>query len=252
MFLGIDCGTQGTKALLVDEGGHALGRGYSRHLLIERPSGAREQEPQWWIDALKEAVAQALAGSRDLPVIAVGVSGQQHGLVVLDEDLNVIRPAKLWNDTETAEHNAALVEMLGGPAACIERFGILPLTGYTASKLLWLKSREPENFERIRHILLPHEYLNFWLTGDICAESGDASGTGYFDIRKREWVKEILDGIDGGTHHLSKCLPALKQTEECAGTLRKEVAAELNLPVKLYGLRRRRRQYDGCNRHGKY
>ncbi len=189
MFLGIDCGTQGTKALMVDEEGRALGRGYSKHPLIERESGAREQEPKWWIDALKEAVAQTLAGSRNVPVSAIGVSGQQHGLVVLDENLTVIRPAKLWNDTETAEQNAALVKMLGGAAACIERFGILPLTGYTASKLLWLKNCEPENFERIRHILLPHEYLNFWLTGNICAENGDASGTGYFDIRKRAMGK---------------------------------------------------------------
>ena len=231
MFLGIDCGTQGTKALLVDKEGRSLGRGYFKHPLIERESGAREQEPQWWIDALKHSVLQALDGSHNVPVVAIGVSGQQHGLVVLDEEFRVIRPAKLWNDTETAEENSALVEMLGGAAACIKRFGIVPLTGYTVSKLLWIQRREPANFERIRHILLPHEYLNFWLTGNMFAEYGDASGTGYFDVRRREWATEVLEKIDGGSHKLEKCLPAFKLPQESVGKLRREVAEELNLPA---------------------
>lgn len=231
MFLGIDCGTQASKALLVDEEGRSLGRGYAKHPLIERESGAREQEPQWWVHALKQSVLQALGGSRHVPVLAIGVSGQQHGLVVLDEELRVIRPAKLWNDTETAEQNSALVERLGGPSACIERFGILPLTGYTVSKLLWLKDREPENFDRIRHILLPHDYLNFWLTGNICTEYGDASGTGYFDVRRREWASEILAEIDDGSQKLIQCLPTLKLAEQSAGTIRRSVAEELDLPL---------------------
>src|SRR6202012_350134 len=122
---------------------------------------------------------------------------------VLDEDLRVIRPAKLWNDTETAPQNAALIEKLGGTAAYFERFSIIPLTGYTVSKLLWMKEQEPENFSRIRHILLPHEYLNFWLTGNIYAEYGDASGTGFFDVRTRRWAKEVLSAVDGGTGQLT-------------------------------------------------
>ena len=157
MFLGIDCGTQGTKALLMDADGVVKGRGYAPHELVERESGAREQQPEWWVEALKAAVKQAGTAK----VAAIGVSGQQHGLVVLDEDLQVIRPAKLWNDTETAPQNEALIERLGGVAATFERFGIVPRTGYTVSKLLWIKENEPENFARIRHILLPHEYLNF-------------------------------------------------------------------------------------------
>ena len=112
MYLGIDCGTQGTKVLLIDETGKTLGRGYAPHALIERSNGAREQQPQWWVDALIVAVQQALTQSPDANVLAIGVSGQQHGLVVLDEDLNVIRPAKLWNDTETAPQNQQLVDLL--------------------------------------------------------------------------------------------------------------------------------------------
>lgn len=232
MFLGIDCGTQGTKALLTDEKGSPLGRGYAPHQLIERSNGAREQEPQWWIDALIAAVKQALSGTDRRDVRAIAVSGQQHGLVALDENLQVIRPAKLWNDTETAPQNAELVKRFGGTDACMKHLGILPLTGYTASKLLWLKEHEPQNFARLRHILLPHEYLNFWLTGELCAEYGDASGTGYFDPRKRTWAHEVLDAIDGGSGQLTAALPRLIGPSEIVGTVRPEVANEFGFTTK--------------------
>ena len=234
MYIGIDCGTQGTKALLVDEHGAAHGRGYSRHALLERASGAREQDPAWWVEALKISVTEALAAAGQEAagaVKALGVSGQQHGLVVLDETHQVIRPAKLWNDTETAPQNAALIERFGGRAEFFRRFGVVPLTGYTVSKLLWLAENEPENFARIRHILLPHEYLNFWLTGEIRAEFGDASGTAFFDVRSREWAREILDSIDGGSGLLFRALPPLLGADGLVGRLRPEVAAELGLPA---------------------
>ena len=229
MYLGIDCGTQGTKALLINAAGKPLGRGYAPHALIERSNGAREQDPQWWIDALIDSVKQALAEASDTNVLAIGVSGQQHGLVVLDENLQVIRPAKLWNDTETAPENAELIEIFGGPKAFFDRFGIVPLTGYTVSKLLWLKHHEPANFDRIRHILLPHEYLNFWLTGNLFAEYGDASGTGFFDVRKRQWAEEVLNKIDGGTGHLFRALPELLTSDQIVGTLRPAAAQALGL-----------------------
>jgi xylulokinase len=230
MFVGVDCGTQGTKAVLVDECGVVHGRGYASHGLIERSSGAREQEPGWWVEAMRVAVKAAIAGSSTNEIRAIGVSGQQHGLVVLDEARQVIRPAKLWNDTETAAQNEELVRHFGGKAAFFERFGIVPLTGYTVSKLLWLKQREPENFARIRRILLPHEYLNFWLTGEMKAEFGDASGTGYFDVRSRTWCHEILDAIDGGSGQLAAALPEFIGHDEMVGALRPEVAADLGLP----------------------
>jgi xylulokinase len=197
--------------------------------LIERESGAREQEPKWWVDALRSSVKAALADAGGMEVKALGVSGQQHGLVVLDKDFEVIRPAKLWNDTETAPQNAELVERLGGAAECLRRFGILPLTGYTVSKLLWIQEKEPANFARIRHILLPHEYLNFWLTGKLRAEFGDASGTAFFDVRVRRWAREVLDAIDGGTGQLFAALPPLLGPDEIVGTVKPEVAAELGL-----------------------
>jgi len=229
MYLGIDCGTQGTKALLIDEDGKPLGRGYAAHDLIERENGAREQEPQWWVDALREAVRQALSQAPNVKVVALAVSGQQHGLVVLDEEMRVIRPAKLWNDTETAPQNDELVARLGGSTACLEKIGIVPLTGYTASKLLWLKENEPEAFARIRHILLPHDYLNFWLTGNLAAEYGDASGTAFFDVRTRKWSAEVLDLIDGKSGSLKRALPPLLRPEDIVGILRPEVASDLGI-----------------------
>ena len=196
MYLGVDCGTQGTKALLMEADGNVVGRGYAPHALIEGTEGAREQEPQWWVDALCSAVRQALAETDGAKVLAMAVSGQQPGLVVLDEAMQVIRPAKLWTDTQTAPENAELVEALGGAQGWMERLGIVPLTGYTVSKLQWLKKHEPGNFARVRHILLPHDFLNYWLTGKLAAEAGDASGTGFFDVRARRWSTGVLDFIE--------------------------------------------------------
>jgi xylulokinase len=228
MYLGIDCGTQSTKALLIDEFGKVVGRGSSPHPLVERPSGAREQEPKWWIEALSASVMEAIQGSA-ASVRAIGVSGQQHGLVVLDANKEVIRPAKLWNDTETSPQNEEIIRLLGGREKYFEKFGIVPRTGYTVSKLLWLKEAEPENFAKVRHILLPHEYLNFWLTGEIRAEFGDASGTAFFDVRRREWAREVLDQIDGGTGQLYAALPPFIGPNEVVGKVRAEVATQFGL-----------------------
>src|SRR5947209_3242543 len=114
MFLGIDCGTQGTKALIVTEQGEAVGRGYAPHQLIEKPNGAREQDPAWWVQAMIASIRAAGAQSLGslAAIRALAVSGQQHGLVVLDEAMEVIRPAKLWNDTETASQNAEMIRRL--------------------------------------------------------------------------------------------------------------------------------------------
>lgn len=231
MYLGIDCGTQGTKALVLTKDGQVLGQGHAVHRLIERDNGAREQDPRWWVAAMVTAVRQALdrASVAGNQIRALGISGQQHGLVALDETGAPIRPAKLWNDTETAPENAELVARLGGPAAWFKKFGIIPLTGYTISKLEWLRQNEPENFARISKILLPHDYLNFWLTGVAAAECGDASGTGFFDVRRRDWAEEALALIDGGSSHLAKALPRLVGADAVIGPLTAQAARELGL-----------------------
>lgn len=231
MFLGVDCGTQGTKALIIDARGTIRGLGHAPHDLIERDTGAREQHPDWWVKAMILAVRQAVgqAGVAGDAIRCLGVSGHQHGLVVLDAAGRPIRPAKLWNDTETAPQNAELVRRLGGPGAWFERFGIIPLTGYTISKLLWLREHEPDNFQRVHRILLPHDYLNYWLTGRCVAEFGDASGTAFFDIRHRTWAPEALALIDGGTGALAAALPELLPPDAVVGSLTPEAARELGL-----------------------
>ncbi len=234
MFLGVDCGTQGTKAILMDEAGTIHGKGHARHHLIEELNGAREQQPSWWVDAMVFSVRAALTEANvDAEAVkALGISGQQHGLVVLDAAMQSIRPAKLWNDTQTSPQNAEMVDRLGGASAWFDNFGIVPLTGYTVSKLLWLQQKEPENFARIRHILLPHEYLNYWLTGCLAAEFGDASGTAYFDVRRRIWAEQPLAAIDGGTGFLRNALPPLIGADDVVGPLRPEAALALGLSTR--------------------
>jgi len=231
MYLGIDCGTQGTKVVILDpELGGLIGEGYAPHELISGSNGRREQEPRWWVDALRIAYRRALeqAGIDSRAIRAVGVSGQQHGLVVLDASGKVIRPAKLWCDTETSQQNAELLERLGGEQGSMDQIGLVLATGYTLSKLLWLKQHEPDSFARIAHIMLPHDYLNYWLTGEIATESGDASGTGYFDIRSRRWAPQVLSLVDP-SGCLEKGLPRLLDSKQAVGFVRPEISRELGL-----------------------
>ncbi|MCQ4308254.1 xylulokinase [Pseudomonas stutzeri] len=231
MFLGIDCGTQGTKALLLDTTtGTVLGEGSASHELISGPNGRREQDTKQWTDALVKATAAALAqaGVNGTAVLGIGVSGQQHGLVTLDADGQVLRPAKLWCDTESATENQRLLDWLGGEIGSLQRLGVAIAPGYTVSKLLWMKEQHPALFERIAHILLPHDYLNYWLTGRCCSEYGDASGTGYFDVRNRRWDVELVRHIDPGGR-LEAALPKLIESHQAVGNLRPELAVRLRL-----------------------
>jgi len=231
MFLGIDCGTQGTKALLLDAAsGRVLGQGSASHVLISGPNGRREQGTEQWTSAFVTATAAALteAGVDGSAVLGIGVSGQQHGLVTLDADGQVLRPAKLWCDTESAKENQRLLDWLGGEQGSLQRLGVVIAPGYTVSKLLWMKEQHAELFERIAHILLPHDYLNYWLTGRCTSEYGDASGTGYFNVRSRQWDYTILRQIDS-TGRLEAALPELIEPYQPAGRIRPELAAQLGL-----------------------
>ncbi|MBU3682592.1 MAG: xylulokinase, partial [Phycisphaerales bacterium] len=171
--LGIDLGTHGAKALVLDVGaGRVLGRG-GAPLSVDSPRpGAAEQDPDRWIDAVAHAVREALAAAGIDPasIAAVGVSGQQHGCVALDASDRPVRPAKLWCDTECADEAREFGARVGRPVP----------SGFTAPKLVWMKSREPANFARVRRVLLPHDWVNLFLTGDAFTDCGDASGTGYF------------------------------------------------------------------------
>jgi xylulokinase len=193
LLIGIDSGTQSTKALVVDaKDGRVLGAGQQSYELIPGlPPGAKEQHPESWRDATAAAIRQALRNAKTSggEVVAIGVSGQQHGFVPLDRNGTVIRPAKLWCDTATAAECDEITEALGGPKKAIKALGNAVLPGFTASKILWLKKHEPKNYARLATVLLPHDYLNFWLTGDRVMEYGDASGTALLDVRKRNGAK---------------------------------------------------------------
>jgi xylulokinase len=141
----------------------------------------------------------------------------------LDAKGDVIRPAKLWCDTSTTAECELITRKLGGPKAAIRTTGNLILPGFTAPKVLWLKRNEPANFKRLRHVLLPHDYLNFHLTGNYFMEFGDASGTALMDVRKRAWSRDALSSID---KNLGEWLPALSDSDTAAGTLRAELAAK--------------------------
>ncbi|SDU94110.1 xylulokinase [Pseudomonas mucidolens] len=231
LYLGIDCGTQGTKAIVLDAAtGKVLGLGAASHTLISSANGRREQAPHEWLDAFTEATHRALqqAGVDGQDILAIGVSGQQHGLVLLDDQGQVLRPAKLWCDTETSAENHRLLDYLGGESGSLERLGVAIAPGYTVSKLLWTLEQHPAVFARIAHILLPHDYLNYWLTGRACAEYGDASGTGYFNVRTREWDLPLLRHIDA-SGRLEAALPHLIEADQAVGRILPAIAEHLGI-----------------------
>lgn len=223
--VGIDSGTQGVKVLVVDiDSGRVVARGRAPHETVPGlPPGASEQEPEVWVRAMESALSSALRSGRVAPgkVACLGVSGQQHGFVALDAAGRPVRPAKLWNDTSTVEENEALIDALGGERACIRKLGLVPAVGFTASKILWLKRHEPRNYRKLRTVLLPHNYLNFHLTGRLHMEYGDASGTGLMDIRRLRWSEEAVEAVDPG---LKDKLPQLSHPKEPVGFVRRAVA----------------------------
>ena len=233
--IGIDSGTQGTKVLIVDFDGKILSSGRAPHHFVEdlRP-GESEQDPRVWIQALEKALTQALKKARINPreIVSMGVSGQQHGFIPLDGEGHPIRPAKLWNDTSTAQETEILIGSLGGKQSYIQKLGINLAVGYTASKILWLKRREPDNYNKLRTVLLPHNYINHVLTGRAHMEFGDASGTGLMDIRKCLWNQKAINAIGP---ELSAKLPPLSHPSEPVGYLKKEIAERFGLAKVLVG-----------------
>jgi xylulokinase len=223
--IGIDSGTQGTKALIVDvRSGRVLGRGKAAHTMVTGLGpGASEQDPSVWVAASERALASALGEARIEPrkVVAIGVSGQQHGFVPLDARGRVIRPAKLWNDTSTIRETDEIVASLGGRGGAIARLGIAPAVGFTASKILWLRRREPKRYAKLATVLLPHNYLNHWLTGRAHMEYGDASGTGLMDVRRLRWDEAAVAAIDPD---LGPKLPPLEHPREPVGLMKRAVA----------------------------
>ncbi len=230
--VGIDNGTQSTKVIFYDiENRQIAAIGRSSHELISNQQGRREQKTEWWLNALRECFSQIDFEIRQ-SAIAIGVSGQQHGFVPLDQNGSAVYNVKLWNDTETTEECAQITEAYGGEDRLVEEVGNPILPGFTAGKILWLKKNEPEAYKRLAHILLPHDFINYYLTGEFFTEPGDASGTAYFNIYTKSWAPEVLQAIDPDTDLLSK-LPTIIQNHESGGRLTQERASELGLPAGI-------------------
>ena len=232
LFLGIDSGTQSVKAVVYDtDTQRVMATGQASHRMIEHlPAGHMEQDPASWTTAMDAAILQALDHVDRSAIRGIGVSGQQHGFVPLDDRGAVIRPAKLWCDTSTVEECRLISEALGGDAAVIDTIGNRILPGYTAPKILWLKRHEPDHFARLRHVLLPHDFLNFYLTGEYFMEFGDASGSAMMDVRSRTWSTRVLDAIDP---LVAGYLPAISESDKICGTLRPPIARRYGLSERV-------------------
>ena len=196
-WLGIDVGTGGTRALLVDEVGQVRHASTAPHedVRMERPLWAEQRPENWW-DAAQQAVRSVLAEAKitGKDVRGIGLSGQMHGLVILDASYQVIRPALIWSD-ERSQPQVDWINHTVGKDAVLRYTANPVLTGFTLPKLLWVRDNEPRNFERVKKMLLPKDYVRFRLTGEFASDVSDASGTALFDVVQRRWSFEMMDAL---------------------------------------------------------
>ena len=234
-WLGIDIGTGGTRALLVDERGALKSSFTAVHedMRMERPLWAEQRPENWW-DAAQEAVrgVMEMAGITGVDVRGIGLSGQMHGLTLLDEHDNVVRPALIWCD----QRSQAQVDYIHGKVGRdkVLNYTANPVvTGFTLPKLLWVRDNEPRHFERVRKVLLPKDYVRFKLTGSYATEVSDASGTSLFDVVNRRWSYEMCDalGLD------RTILPDCYESVEISGKVTQTAAAALGLQTRNSGRR---------------
>ncbi|HTV84479.1 MAG TPA: xylulokinase [Dyella sp.] len=228
LVAGIDVGTQSVKLVAYDAASRQVLATHSHALdLLAGDDGSREQQAQWWIDAIRACFAKLDAALR-ARIVAIGVSGQQHGFVPVDTNGKVLAPAKLWCDTSTQRECDQIMAAAGGAQRCVELAGNPILTGYTASKLPWTRKHRPDVYKQLASIMLPHDYVNFWLTGERWMEYGDASGTGWLDVRTRRWSPAMLAATDPD-RDLAACLPPLVQAN-ASFRIAPAIADELGLP----------------------
>lgn len=219
MYLGLDLGTSGVKALLIDADQTVIGSGHGE-LEVSRPHpGWSEQEPAHWIRATETAIdaLRAAHPSAFSAISGIGLSGQMHGATLLDKADKVLRPAILWNDTRSFKEAAEL----DSDPAFRTITGNIVFPGFTAPKLVWVQRHEPDIFDQVHKVLLPKDYLRLWLSGDYYSDMSDAAGTSWLDTGKRQWSPELLTktGLDEGH------MPRLAEGSSATGTLRRELAA---------------------------
>jgi xylulokinase len=197
LFLGIDIGTSGTKAIVVDEAGVVRGTGAVEYpLYTPKPNWAEQDPEDWWkgtVGSTRKAVEAAGADGKD--IAGIGFSGQMHGAVLLDSADSVLRPAILWCDQRTAAECDEITERIGA-RRLLELTYNKALAGFTAPKILWVRNHEPEIYQNIRKVLLPKDYIRLRMTGEYATEVSDASGTLLFDVKNRTWSQEMLDDLE--------------------------------------------------------
>ena len=221
-LLGIDVGTSGTKTVLFDEAGKALASATVEYPLLTPNPGWTEQDPDdWWnatVSTIKDVLGQSQVDASEIK--GIGLSGQMHGSVFMDENNKVIRPAILWNDSRTADACDEITQTIGADKL-IELASNPALTGFTAPKAVWMKNNEPDNFKRTRTLFLPKDYVRFRLTGEIAMEVSDGSGTLLCNVKDRSWSNEILDAL--GIPR--EWMPKLYESTDICGTITGEIAA---------------------------
>jgi xylulokinase len=229
-FLGIDISTTGSKAIVIDERGAIRAAASSPHTLQSPQPLWSEQDPGQWWEAASASVRAALeqAGLAGDNIAAVGLTGQMHGLVLLDEAGEVLRPAILWNDQRTQAQCDEIHARIG-KEKFIQITGNVALTGFTAPKILWVQENEPAVYARIAHVLLPKDFVRYKLTGDMAMDKADGAGTVLMDLKARHWSPEILQALDISANWM----PELYEGPEITGTVTSEAADRTGLPAGI-------------------
>src|SRR5215208_5334305 len=196
-FLGIDTSTTSSKALIIDEHGEVIAVASSPHTLQTPKPLWSEQDPREWWEAVAASIRSVLekAGIGGESIGAIGLTGQMHGLVLLDEAGNILRPAILWNDQRTQSQCDEIHQVIG-KENFIQITGNVALTGFTAPKILWVKENEPDIYARAKHVLLPKDYIRYQLTGEYAMDKADGAGTVLFDLKRRDWSEEVLAALE--------------------------------------------------------
>ena len=228
LYIGVDLGTSAVKLLLMDAEGQ-IRNVVSKEYPLEFPQpGWSQQNPEDWRKAVMEGIPELLAGQNSADVAGIGCGGQMHGLVVLDQDDNVIRPAILWNDGRTAKQVDYLNNEIGKDKLSALTANIA-FAGFTAPKILWMRDEEPENYAKIAKIMLPKDYVNYILSGVHACDYSDASGMLLLDVEHKCWSQEMLS-ICGVSESQ---MPKLFESYDCIGTVKPEIAAQLGIPATV-------------------
>jgi xylulokinase len=231
-LLGIDIGTSGTKTVLFTKQGDIIVSSTAEYPLYQPQNGWAEQNPEDWWEAVCKTCSDVLSASKIPPesIKGVGLSGQMHGLVMLDKDSHVIRPSIIWCDSRTAAECQEITEKVGAKRL-IDITANPALAGFTASKILWVRNNEPENYAICQHILLPKDYIRFMLTGEYATDVSDASGMQLLDIPNRNWSKEVLDKLEIDEELLGKVYESIDITGNISQTASNATGLHAGTPV---------------------